>query len=50
MITNLMRYSIPHLTGWAQQVDITMKNALNECAGGSSGSGGVGGGGGDLPF
>lgn len=51
LISTLMRYSLPHLTGWAQQFDIAMKNALNEgISGGGGGGGSSGGAGGDLPF
>ena len=50
-----MRYSIPHLTGWSQQLDIAMQNQISESVNpkGSrynSGGGYSQGGGGDLPF
>jgi len=54
VIASLMRYSIPHLTGWAQQVDIAMHNAISETVNGRGGGGYSGGpsagGGGGVPF
>jgi hypothetical protein len=46
-----MRYSIPYLTGWSQQVDIAMKNQVNDTLNNSGGGyNSAQGGGGDVPF
>lgn len=49
VITSIMRYSIPYLTGWAQQMDICIQNSISETTSGGGGYSG-GGGGSDVPF
>lgn len=53
VIVNLMRHSIPYLTGWAQMMDIAMQKSLAEDISTNQGGGGDyrgAGGASDVPF
>jgi hypothetical protein len=52
VMLELMRYSIPYLTGWSTFVDMSLNRSVDdsEIVGGGSGSGSGSGGGGYSPF